>query len=92
MRIILEFDGHEIAAAQSWHGGQYTLLYAVASTGTLAFNYSDIADAEEHFLCCLSSEASAAMEAAVEQGEMEHFEALTSIQAKCEDKIKELRQ
>lgn len=35
-RIIIELDAEEIHAAMSWHGGQSSMLYAVASTGALS--------------------------------------------------------
>lgn len=35
-KIILELDPDEIEAACAWHGGQSSMLYAVASTGSLA--------------------------------------------------------
>jgi len=32
----IEFDADEISAASAWHGGQGSMLYAIASTGTLS--------------------------------------------------------
>ena len=32
----IEFEVDEIEAAQAWHGGQSSMLYAVASTGALS--------------------------------------------------------
>lgn len=31
----IEFDGDELEAAQAWHGGIASMLYAIASTGSL---------------------------------------------------------
>ena len=31
----IEFDSDELEAAEHWHGGQYSLLYAISSTGSL---------------------------------------------------------
>lgn len=33
--FILNFDDDELEIAQAWHGGQSSMLYAIASTGAL---------------------------------------------------------
>lgn len=33
---VIEFDSDAIVAAEHWHGGQSSMLYALCSTGTLA--------------------------------------------------------
>lgn len=32
----IEFEPEELAAAEQWHGGQSSMLYAIASTGALS--------------------------------------------------------
>ncbi len=35
MTRAIEFDGDELTAAQAWHDGQFSMLYAISSTGEL---------------------------------------------------------
>lgn len=32
---VIEFDADELTVAEQWHGGQSSMLYAIASTGAL---------------------------------------------------------
>ncbi len=47
-RTIIELNDDEINAAQAWHGGQSSMLYAVASTGALSLGTVRPRERDEH--------------------------------------------
>jgi len=90
----IEFDADEIQAASTWHGGQASMLYAIASTGDLSRGTSrpqaddDRPMTDHEWLADLAGrladEAEMAAASAIESFESAtHAHALDSIATKC---------
>jgi len=89
----IEFDGDELDAANNWHGGQSSMLYAIASTGALSRGTirpvgddgHPMMDAQwlAHLAERLEGEASDAADKAHNETLDDERDALESIAAKC---------
>lgn len=88
-KYTIEFDADELSVAEQWHGGQSSMLYAIASTGALKRGmlrpHGLTTDAEWfiHIAERLADEADEVARMARKFNEDDDIEVLTRIAAKA---------
>lgn len=92
----IEFDSDELTAAEQWHGGQSSMLYAIASTGALSRGTIRPTDEDDKpmsdaaWLAYLADKLETEASKCARFADGDDVWALESIAEKCRDAIAQL--